>query len=696
MKKLFVCFAVFTALIFMISCGDIGEVNVGDINVGTGTNDQGNSDSGTSDKKQGELYGECYPNKTCDEGLACEEESNTCIKKTGSSENNDEDQAAPEQNDNDADTVSEQNDGDSDNDTDSGESTSDEDADTPSEQTDDDEDTSDTSASDNDQDTDSEDSTPDDDVDTSDSGDDSDTIVPNCSMTSGTPCRDPETDLIWSEKFQSVLTWDEAVEYCKGLDGGDKGWRLPNVDELRTLIVNYHTNGEITGICPISESDNKLASNDRSDYCTRLERVKDNNCLSSLADTFWNSPLDFGYYATNKFNDHDTSLPQWTIQFWSSSVVLDILIYAWYVQFSLFERSGWTSTSTTDINYQKKSSTAYVRCVRGEMNESSKKCKGGDGVWNEEKNLCQRNFLCTTQNNSNWNGQCYFEQEYVSGEWTGDVQSQYGEESGVCRFTCIENYFWDGSECVTPCKEDSCTALAHSFCSAESLTRFNCVCRENYSFEDNQCVADTREEPCDDLIENAQYNSASSIKQTWNGSTWEPPLTGSYNITPSDAECRFKCKDGYSWTGGKCLKFPYTDLETGLIWSSKYQTPRSEAASYCEELTEGGYYDWHLANIDELRTLIKDRKTATGGACMVSEVNHCLSESCWSRESCAEACSNNYYCTEYQDGRYSTLGDSESLVSSSAVGDGNVWFVIFSTGAIKHYSFSTVNFRCVR
>ena len=37
MKRFFVCFAVFAAIFLMVSCGDIGEVNVGDINVGTGT-----------------------------------------------------------------------------------------------------------------------------------------------------------------------------------------------------------------------------------------------------------------------------------------------------------------------------------------------------------------------------------------------------------------------------------------------------------------------------------------------------------------------------------------------------------------------------------------------------------------------------------------------------------------------------------
>ncbi len=41
----------------------------------------GDTDSGDNNKKQGELYGRCYPNKTCNEGLECDEENDTCIKK---------------------------------------------------------------------------------------------------------------------------------------------------------------------------------------------------------------------------------------------------------------------------------------------------------------------------------------------------------------------------------------------------------------------------------------------------------------------------------------------------------------------------------------------------------------------------------------------------------------------------------------
>ena len=83
------------------------------------------TDTENPDKKQGELDGECYPNKTCNDGLICDKDNNICIKDSESSENND---------DNDADTTPDSSDSapDNDTDTDSGDSTPDNDTDTDS------------------------------------------------------------------------------------------------------------------------------------------------------------------------------------------------------------------------------------------------------------------------------------------------------------------------------------------------------------------------------------------------------------------------------------------------------------------------------------------------------------------------------------------------------------------------------------
>ena len=138
-----------------------------------------------------------------------------------------------------------------------------------------------------------------------------------------------------------------------------------------------------------------------------------------------------------------------------------------------------------------------------------------------------------------------------------------------------------------------------------------------------------------------------------------------------------------------------------LIWSDwAERMPWSEAVNYCKNLSEGGFDDWRLPNIDELRTLIKDRRTVAGGACKVSERSGCLSKSCWSWETCAEACDHNWdKCTAYDDGRYSKFGDTGSYYWSSSVrsdNSNNAWGVSFNYGLVYNGNKYNYYVRCVR
>ena len=55
------------------------------------------------------------------------------------------------------------------------------------------------------------------------------------------PYTDPETHLVWSShsKYSYYWYWYEAAAYCKDLnEGGSNNWRVPTMDELRTLVRN--------------------------------------------------------------------------------------------------------------------------------------------------------------------------------------------------------------------------------------------------------------------------------------------------------------------------------------------------------------------------------------------------------------------------------------------------------------------------
>ena len=75
---------------------------------------------------------------------------------------------------------------------------------------------------------------------------------------------DLSTGLMWTETSESGRTWQEALAYCEGLDyGGFNDWRLPNVNELRSL-VNYNMSGPASDF-PGIHSDRFWSSSSRVD-----------------------------------------------------------------------------------------------------------------------------------------------------------------------------------------------------------------------------------------------------------------------------------------------------------------------------------------------------------------------------------------------------------------------------------------------
>ena len=129
-------------------------------------------------------------------------------------------------------------------------------------------------------------------------------------------------NLQWSNKSQRGMNWKAAINYCKNLnEGGISDWRLPNIDELRSLIQN-HPGTQRGGSCPISKKAGKLAWGDRTSDCD----VRKGSNFSKLGDTGW---------------------------LWSSSVLSDYSNVAWGVYFD-----------DGNVGSSGKSYSRYVRCVR--------------------------------------------------------------------------------------------------------------------------------------------------------------------------------------------------------------------------------------------------------------------------------------------------------------------------------------------
>lgn len=170
----------------------------------------------------------------------------------------------------------------------------------------------------------------------------------------------------------------------------------------------------------------------------------------------------------------------------------------------------------------------------------------------------------------------------------------------------------------------------------------------------------------------------------------------SYYCDSSDYSRYETCKNGCNSSTGKCN--PWKDPDTNLTWSSLAQGLNwNEAVSYCNTLSEGGFSNWRLPDIDELRTLIVGcPKTVTGGSCPVSEKNSCLFFiECYDSENCSCARNSSGEYNKFEEGN--ELGEefwsssvSADLTNSAAVVGFCIAEVGFSQKSNPHYV------RCVR
>ena len=305
MRKFFVFFALFCAFL-MVSCGSSGNSgNSDNTDTGETVTDRDSADSEPTDttseepdneetdRKQGELYGECYPNATCNKGLICDEENNVCIKDPNG--NNDSDET---DDDNDSDTETPEG-----------------------EETDNDSDTTDST----------------DDADTSDSQPDADAD----SGEQDEPCTTIDGKVWWSPKTADTMDWLSALNYCeKELNDSNKcgysDWKLPTIDELKTLL-KWRRDSQ----CKVSDTDNCLSFTD----CWTCSSCCHDCTLGGGGECNYSS-----YYYDGRYSELGDSG-----SLWSSSVPTEYTHSAWTVNFNAAQVYNKSKSNETEV---------YVRCVR--------------------------------------------------------------------------------------------------------------------------------------------------------------------------------------------------------------------------------------------------------------------------------------------------------------------------------------------
>ena len=160
------------------------------------------------------------------------------------------------------------------------------------------------------------DTTDDSDTAAEENDDDADTApaIPECSGEASTfPCKDAVTGYIWSSKSNGNIKGQNAAEYCENSTEGGLSWKLPTIDELRTLIKGCD-NTKTGGDCAISEKDGKLSQDFWSSKCYCSDDSFDEGIYSIFGDTenwFWSS----------SFRTEDSSM--WGVDFHQARVTAE-------------------------------------------------------------------------------------------------------------------------------------------------------------------------------------------------------------------------------------------------------------------------------------------------------------------------------------------------------------------------------------
>jgi len=140
-------------------------------------------------------------------------------------------------------------------------------------------------------------------------------------------CIDPTTGYWWQNPpFDGQKDWDGGVAYCSTLNvGGQTGWTLPTISQLRSLIRG----------CPATQTDGG---------CGVTDSCLDGGCVSADCDGCGDK--DGGCY-------WDSNLQGTCDYYWSSSPQIDEAEYEWDVFFK---------TAMIISSYEP--SNLNVRCVR--------------------------------------------------------------------------------------------------------------------------------------------------------------------------------------------------------------------------------------------------------------------------------------------------------------------------------------------
>ncbi len=146
-------------------------------------------------------------------------------------------------------------------------------------------------------------------------------------------------------------------------------------------------------------------------------------------------------------------------------------------------------------------------------------------------------------------------------------------------------------------------------------------CKEHYTWTNSICKADSKVVNCTEPPANAEWNTVSTISQTWNGSTWEPSNNTTFSEDATTNECHFKCAENYTWNDLECVGATRIKNCDGLPKNAVWNT----ASSITQQWTG---YDWSPSSTGVYNT------TASTDFCRYQ----CDEYSRWKNSKCISPC----------------------------------------------------------
>ena len=255
---------------------------------------------------------------------------------------------------------------------------------------------------------------------------------------------------------------------------------------------------------------------------------------------------------------------------------------------------------------------------------TAEECTIAGGTWDDTDISCTKTESCTgLPENAEWNSVSSITQSYDGSSWTPSTIGVYNEESSI-------------DECRFKCKTD-------------------------YHFENHQCLYNTKTKvACEGLPENAEWNSVSSITQSYDGSSWTPSTIGVYNEESSIDECRFKCKTDYHFENHQCLyntktKVACEGLPENAVWNTASNITQIWNGTEWEPSAIGSYNETEKVN--ECRFKCVQNYDWTGMRCKgLLEREICTGQNKCYETSLAMTCPAEVEYFFGQDTQYAKLG----------------------------------------